>query len=163
MKVTLLVGFLLILRLGYSQQTYNVNFTHDGKIVNGTFTKPNGPGVFPTIIINPGSGANDRNGTIQMAGANVSCLYPALLNTTLRPYQDLSNALVAAGYAVLRYDKLEYTYSAASLGAITFHKLWLPVESAINYVKTRPDVDVNKIVLIGHSEGSSLIPYIAKK
>ena len=144
-----------------AQQSFEITFNHDGKNVLGTFTKPNGTGRFPTIIINSGSGANDRNGTIAMEGGNVACLYPDLLSDTLRPYKDLSDALVDSGYAVLRYDKLEYSYPT-SLGAITFHKLWLPAESAINYVKTRTDVDTSKIILIGHSEGSSLIPYIAK-
>ena len=64
-------------------------------------------------------------------------------------------------YTVLRYDKLEYTY-LSSLGQITFHKLWLPVESAINYVKTRNDIDTNQIILISYSEGSFPIPFIAK-
>jgi hypothetical protein len=144
-----------------AQQSFEITFNHDGKNVLGTFTKPNGTGRFPTIIISPGSGANDRNGTIAMEGGNVACLYPDLLSDTLRPYKDLSDALVDSGYAVLRYDKLEYSYPT-SLGAITFHKLWLPAESAINYIKTRTDVDTSKIILIGHSEGSSLIPYIAK-
>jgi hypothetical protein len=79
---------------------------------------------------------------------------------TLRPYKQLSEALVDSGFAVLRYDKLEYTYTPAQLGTITFHKLWLPVESAINYVKTRTDVDTNCITLLGHSEGSLLIPIL---
>jgi hypothetical protein len=30
---------------------------HDGKTAYGTFTTPNGSAKFPTIIINPGSGA----------------------------------------------------------------------------------------------------------
>lgn len=144
-----------------AQQSHDITFSHDGLTVYGTFTTPNGSGRFPTIIINPGSGANDRDGTIVMAGGNYACLYPELNNNTLRTYKELSNALVDSGYAVLRYDKLEYTYPS-SLGQITFHKLWLPVESAINYVKTRNDVDTTQIVLIGHSEGSSLIPFIAK-
>ncbi|MBL0310703.1 MAG: T9SS type A sorting domain-containing protein [Bacteroidetes bacterium] len=143
------------------QQSYPITFNHDGLTVNGTFTIPNGTGQFPTVIINAGSGASDRDGTIPMLGANVACLYPDLLNDTLRPYKELSDALVDSGYAVLRYDKLEYTYPT-TLGTITFHKLWLPVESAINYVKTRDDVDTSNIILIGHSEGSSLIPFIAK-
>lgn len=144
-----------------AQQSFDISFLHDGKMVNGTFTRPNGTDRFPTIIINPGSGPNDRDGTIQMAGSNVACLYPGLLNTTLKPYKELSDALVSAGYAVLRYDKLEFTYPT-TLGAITFHKLWLPVESAIDYAKTRADVDTNKIILIGHSEGSAIIPFIAR-
>lgn len=155
---------LFLLCIAYSaqaQQSFNITFPHDGKTVYGTFTVPAGTGKFPTIIIAPGSGANDRNGTLPMVGGNVSCLYPALLNDTLRPYRQLADSLVAGGFAVLRYDKLEYTYPT-NLGAVTFHKLWLPVESALTYVKTRNDVDTNRLILIGHSEGSSLIPHIAK-
>jgi dienelactone hydrolase len=165
MKQTVLVLLAFCMALVCkAQQLTNVSFSHDGKTVYGTFAKPGNTGKFPVIIINPGSGANDRHGTFPITLQTVSCLYPNLLNTTIYPYRDLSTALVAAGYAVLRYDKLEYTYNTtASLGPITFHKLWLPVESAIDYVKTRPDVDTSRIILIGHSEGSSLIPYIAKK
>ena len=161
LKVITILLLIFAIKQSFAQQSFEITFNHDGKNVLGTFTKPNGTGRFPTIIINPGSGANDRNGTIAMEGGNVACLYPDLLSDTLRPYKDLSDALVDSGYAVLRYDKLEYSYPT-SLGAITFHKLWLPVESAINYVKTRTDVDTSKIILIGHSEGSSLIPFIAK-
>lgn len=160
-KLIGLAIFLFTCVTAIAQQSTNITFTHDGKTVNGTFATPSGSGRYPTIIINAGSGPNDRNGTLPMLGANVACLYPGLLNDTLYSYKELSDALVDSGYAVLRYDKLEYTYPT-TLGTITFHKLWLPVESAINYVKTRTDVDTNQIILIGHSEGSSLIPYIAK-
>ena len=156
--------FLVLFSLAtQAQQSYNITFTHDGKTVYGTFTVPDTSGRFPTVIINPGTGANDRDGTLPMIGGNVSCLYPGLLNDTLRPYKQLSDALVDSGFAVLRYDKLEYTYTTpVARGTITFHKLWLPVESAIDYIKTRGDVDTNNIILIGHSEGSSIIPFIAK-
>jgi hypothetical protein len=147
---------------GWCQHEQNFTFAHDGKIVFGTFTTPAEHGLFPTIIINPGSGPNDRDGTAPMVGGNVACLYPGLLNETLKPYKQLSDALVEAGFAVLRYDKLEFTYSAGALAPITFHKLFLPVESAIDFVKTRIEVDTNCIILLGHSEGSSLIPHIAR-
>lgn len=143
-----------------AQQSINITFQHDGKTVYGTYTVPAGTGPFPTIIIDPGSGPNDRDATLPMVGGTVPCLYPNLLNDTLRPYKELAESLTDSGYAVLRYDKLEYTYGA-SLGTITFHKLWLPVESAIDFVKTRPETDSTQIILIGHSEGSTFIPYIA--
>ncbi|HXR80520.1 MAG TPA: hypothetical protein VN763_06360, partial [Saprospiraceae bacterium] len=105
--------FSLILVLGLnavqSQQSYPITFTHDGKTVNGTFTTPDGPGKFPTIIINPGSGPNDRDGTLLLEGGNVECLYPELNGETLKPYKELAAALVDSGFAVLRYDKLEFT------------------------------------------------------
>jgi dienelactone hydrolase len=163
-KASHIVLFVFCTILSQAQQAEEINFTHAGKTVYGTFSKPSSSGVFPTIIINSGSGANDRNGTLAMVGANVECLYPGLLNDTLRPYKDLSDALVDSGFAVLRFDKIEYTYTTpTTLGAITFEKLWLPVESAIDYVKTRSDVDTTNIILIGHSEGSSLIPFIARE
>lgn len=127
----------------------------------GTFSTPAGLGPYATVIIAPGSGPSDRDGTLPMFGVNIACLYPQLLGDTLRYYKELGEALVDSGYAVLRYDKLEYSYPTG-FGNITFEKLWLPVNSAIDYVKTRPDVDPDRIVLLGHSEGSSLIPHIAK-
>lgn len=162
-RIAIFISVLTLTVATKAQQSYEITFNHDGKTVYGTFTVPDTSGQFPTVIINPGTGANDRDGTIPMIGANAACLYPDLLNETLKPYKQLSAALVDSGYAVLRYDKLEYTYpTPAALGNITFHKLWLPVESAIDYVKTRNDVDTSNIILLGHSEGSSIIPYIAK-
>src|SRR5690242_10015185 len=40
------------------QVSYEIQFTHDGKIVHGTFSAPSSNGTFPTIIIAPGSGPN---------------------------------------------------------------------------------------------------------
>lgn len=143
-----------------SQVSEEITFNHEGLIVNGTFRIPAGQGPFPTLIIGPGSGPNDRDGTVEVTGVNAQCLYPDLYGSTLKPYKQLAEALADSGYAVLRYDKVEYTYPT-TLEPISFSKLWLPVESAIDYVKTRADVDSTNITLIGHSESSYLIPYIA--
>ena len=161
-RITCIVILILFTRQSNAQVAHEIQFMHDGKIVYGTFTTPSIAGSFPTIIIAPGSGPNDRNGTTTLADSTSACLYPGLYNETLQPYKQLTEALVNAGFAVLAYDKLEYTYTPSQLGTITFYKLWLPVESAIEYIKTRSDVDTNCISLIGHSEGSSLIPYIAR-
>ena len=161
MKNLLIILFLCCTwHAALGQVSINVVFPHDGKIVLGTFMKPAKDGIYPTIIIAPGSGAHDRHGTIPLVDGNSACLFPDLYLDTLRIYKDLATALVDSGYAVLRYDKLEYTY--ANLNPITFHKLWLPVESAIEFVKNRTDVDTNRIILVGHSEGAMLIPFIAR-
>lgn len=161
MKYSFCILFLFSSLIVSAQQTYTISFTHVDKTVHGTFLTPDGSGPFPTILIVPGSGANDRDGTLQLVGTNAECLYPGLNGQTIKPYKELAEALVDSGYAVLRYDKLEYTYPS-NLGTITFEKLWLPAESAIDYLKTRQDVDTTNIILLGHSEGSALIPYIAK-
>ena len=163
--------FILFLTFIYCEQIYGqgtqsieISFTHDSLRVFGTLVKPIHTNKrLPVIIIAPGSGQNDRDGTFPMIGENIKCLYPGLEGDTLNPYKELSEALAKAGYAVLRYEKLEYTYKPKTLGHITFYKLWLPLMSAIDYLKTRPDIDTNKIVLAGHSEGSSIIAYVASK
>ncbi|HEX5113075.1 MAG TPA: hypothetical protein VFV79_09520, partial [Saprospiraceae bacterium] len=157
---SLLFGIILFQFL-HAQHSYNINFLHDSIKVYGNLTVPNGTGKFPVIIINPGTGTLDRNGTIPFTEGNSLCLYPDLFGETMLMYKELADSLVALGYAVIRYDKLEYTYGA-NIGAITFHKLWLPVESAIRYAKLRSEIDTTRIILLGHSEGSTLIPFIAK-
>lgn len=147
-----------------AQQHLPVQFLHEGKTVYGTLTVPAGPGPFTTIVMNPGTGVSERDLTIVLQGDNAVCLYPDLLGDTLRPFRDVATALADSGFAVLRYDKLEYTYpNPIALLPLTFRKLWLPVHSAVAFLKTHPAVDPDNIVLLGHSEGSWLVPYIARE
>lgn len=156
----LVFSLLLLSGLAKAQTQIPAQFNHVDRLVRGTLSLPAGVGPHPAVVIVPGSGANDRDGTALLAGGYAPCLYPQLVGQTLRPYRDLGNALVEAGFAVLRYDKLEFSYPT-NLGTITFDKLWLPANSALNWLKTRSDIDTNRLVLIGHSEGSSLIPWMA--
>ncbi|MES2779540.1 MAG: acetylxylan esterase [Bacteroidota bacterium] len=159
-KSILLVLLQLVVVLSFAQVSEEVSFTHEGYTIHGTFTKPASTGKYPLIVICPGSGANDRNGTLVMLGASVQCMYPDIYGDTLRTYKDLAEGLTSKGFAVLRYDKIEYTYT--SMGTITFKKLWLPFTSGVDYAKTRNDVDASRIILIGHSEGGMLVPYAAR-
>lgn len=156
----LVFSLLLLSGLATAQTQIPAQFNHVDRLVRGTLSLPAGVGPHPAVVIVPGSGANDRDGTALLAGGYAPCLYPQLVGQTLRPYRDLGNALVEAGFAVLRYDKLEFSYPT-NLGTITFDKLWLPANSALNWLKTRSEIDTNRLVLIGHSEGSSLIPWMA--
>ena len=66
-----LLAFVMTSSFLSAQQTINVTFPHEDKTVYGCITVPPGPGPFPAIVIAPGSGAIDRDGTITMAGGNV--------------------------------------------------------------------------------------------
>jgi pimeloyl-ACP methyl ester carboxylesterase len=164
MKKLLTFGLALWLSLQSQAQTnIPAQFLHVDRNVRGVLTLPNHlPGPYATVVLVPGSGANDRDGTLLLAGGYAPCLYPQLVGQTLKPYKALADALVAAGYAVFRYDKLEYTYPT-NLGSISFNKLWLPALSAIPWLKARPEIDTTQLILLGHSEGSSLIPLIAQQ
>ncbi len=138
----------------------NVTFNHGGCSFGATLTKPSQLGPYKVIVIVPGSGQNDRNGTIQMSGGNIGCLYPGLLGQTITIYKDLAENLSDSGYAVLRYDELTVSCPSFS-GPLNYENLFLPALSAIDYLKSRADIDTNKIILIGHSEGAQLISYMA--
>ena len=137
----------------------DVSFNHGGCSIKATFSKPAGAGPFTTLLLVPGSGQNDRNGTLAMSGGNVECLYPDLNGKTITPYKDLAESLSAAGYAVLRYDELTISCPGFA-GAFSYENVFLPAMSGLDYLKTRNDIDTNHLILMGHSEGSALIPYM---
>ncbi len=140
----------------------NVSFNHGSCNFNAVLTKPSRNGPFKAIVIIPGSGQNDKDGTLTLTGANVRCLYPNLEDSTITPYKDLALNLTDSGYAVLRYDELTISCPNFS-GNFSYDQLWLPVSSALDYLKTRTDVDTSAFIMIGHSEGSTIMPYIASK
>jgi dienelactone hydrolase len=163
-RILVLLLVIVSSHLASAQQDIAFHFAHEGKLVYGTLSLPSGQGPFTTIVMNPGTGVADRDVTIVLNGDNAVCLYPDLIGDTLRPFRDMARVLVDSGFAVLRYDKLEYTYpNPITLLPLTFRKLWLPVHSAVDYIKSRPELDPDRIVLLGHSEGSYLVPYIARE
>ncbi len=142
----------------YSEQT--LSFTHNGKKLEAVLYLPEGNGPFPVIVFHPGSGAMDKDGTISLSGGTAPCLYPGLIGQVIRPYQDLRRAMAQAGFAMLTYSKMEYSYPNPPLD---FESLFLPSESLLQWASQHPKLDPNQIILMGHSEGSSLIPYIKKR
>lgn len=143
-------------------QEVNVTFPSDHFNIKGTLSIPSGTGPFPAIVLVHGSGANDRNQTLQLTGPNAVCLYPDLVNSTIENFKDLARELSAHGYAVLRYDKRTYTYGAQiDPKSITLNDFITDIHSAVDFVKTHPKIDTNCISLLGHSQGSNLIPIVA--
>lgn len=137
-----------------------VTFNHHGCEMKGVFTQPEAEGRKAVIFINPGSGQNNRNGELVLQGNNIKCLLPELEGDTVRTYQELAENLTELGYATLRYDEL-FVSCPQFKGQPTYEAVMLPAHSAIDYLKTRPDVDTNRIILLGHSEGAALINYVA--
>ena len=145
-------------------QDIQVTFLSDTLTLNGTLSIPNGMGPFPTVIFVHGSGPNDRDQTAHITGGNASCLYPGIYNDTVRSFRDLANEFRGYGIAVLRYDKRTYTYQTQlDPKEITPHDFIADLHAAVDYVKTRSEVDTNCIMLLGHSQGANFIPIVAKQ
>jgi len=115
-----------------------------------TFTRPNGDGKYPAVIIISGSGTQDRDGSM-MKGH--------------KPYWVLADYLSRNGIAVLRVD--DRGAGKSSLGDSINRKTSLDfsydVEASLNYLETRNDVDKKHLGLIGHSEGGMIAPMVAAR
>lgn len=123
-----------------------------------------GDGPFPGVLIVPGSGPNDMNGTagyIRIDNQTGKLVYPPS-----RPYLEIAQYLSERGFAVLQYDKRAVGSNMTILNAnvwgnTTFNDLKNDAQKALDVLLQQPEVDANHITLIGHSEGTSIIPRIA--
>lgn len=113
--------------------------------LTGTLTRPDGPGPFTAVLLITGSGAQDRDETL--AGH--------------RPFLLLADTLTRAGYAVLRLDDRGVGGSTGELGSSTYQDLTADAAAAAALLQARPDIE--RVGLLGHSEGGYLAPLVAQQ
>ncbi|MEM1390365.1 MAG: alpha/beta fold hydrolase [Pseudomonadota bacterium] len=115
-------------------------------VLAGEFTKPRGEGPFPAVVLITGSGAQDRN--------------EALLGH--KPFLILSDHLTNEGFAVLRFDDRGVAQSTGDFATATTFDFADDAAAALTYLKTRPDVDIDRLGYVGHSEGGLVAPLAHK-
>lgn len=111
--------------------------------LSGTLTLPSKSGKYPVVLLISGSGPQDRDETFYEH----------------KPFLVLSDYLTRQGIGVFRYDDRGIGKSTGDHSAATSKDLASDVVSAIEYLKSRKDID--KIGLIGHSEGAIIAPMVA--
>jgi uncharacterized protein len=114
-------------------------------VLAGTLTLPKGDGKFPVVVLISGSGPQNRDEEIMGH----------------RPFLVIADYLTRNGIAVLRYDDRGVGESSGDFSKATSVDFATDVESAVAYLKTRPEIDHKKIGLIGHSEGGIIAPMVA--
>ncbi|WP_025762236.1 alpha/beta hydrolase family protein [Dyadobacter tibetensis] len=120
----------------YSEEVSFKN-VEDSITLLGTLTLPNKEGNFPVVILITGSGPQDRN--IEVFGH--------------KPFLVIADYFTRQGLAVLRYDDRGIGKSTGSFMTATSQDFASDAISALNYLKTRSEINVQKIGLLGHSEG----------
>jgi dienelactone hydrolase len=135
----------------YSYYSEEINFENkkDKIVLAGTLTLPKKDGQFPVVILISGSGAQNRDAEVKLLGH--------------KPFLVLSDYLTKNGIAVLRYDDRGVAQSKGDFKTATSLDFASDVESAIAYLKTRQEINKNKIGLVGHSEGGTIAPMVASK
>ena len=116
----------------------------------GTLAMPVGDGPFPAVVLVHGSGPNDRDETI---GPN-------------KPFRDLAHGLALRGIAVLRYEKRTKHYPilmALSINTITVKEETIDdAVAAVETLASQKKIDPQRIFVMGHSLGGTLLPRIGK-
>jgi len=164
MKKNILLFCFLLYSFNSFSQHINVAFPSDTFTLAGTLSIPQGTGPFPVIVLVHGSGPNDRDQTLTLSGGNFSCLYPSLVNKTIKNFKDIATSFSSRGYAVLRYDKRSLTHgSKLDPKKISPYDFVTDIHSAVEFVKTRTEIDTSCIILLGHSQGGNFIPIVAKQ
>ncbi len=111
----------------------------------GTLTIPNGEGKFPVVVMVTGSGPQDRDETI----------------FNHKPFLVIADYLTRNGIAVLRFDDRGIAKSKGNFAGATSADFTTDAISAVEYLKTRSEINGNKIGIIGHSEGGMIAPMAA--
>ena len=73
----------------------------------------------------------------------------------------LADHLTRNGIAVLRYDKRGTGSSTGDFASATTMDFADDAQSGVAYLKSRKDIDLGHIGLIGHSEGGWIAPIVA--
>lgn len=131
----------------YSYNDEEVVFENkiDSIKLGGSFTFPKEGNNFPAVVLITGSGWEDRDETI----------------FNHKPFLVIADYLTRKGFAVLRFDDRGGGASTGDATKATTLDFVKDVEAAVDYLKTRKEVNQNKIGLIGHSEGGMIAPIVA--
>ncbi|WP_219413414.1 alpha/beta hydrolase family protein [Pseudonocardia nigra] len=111
----------------------------------GTLTLPEGDGPFTAVLLITGSGAQNRDE--ELFGH--------------KPFLLLADALTRAGHAMLRVDDRGVGGSGGTLATSTYDDLVGDVVAGVEFLRGRPEIDPERIGLLGHSEGGYLAPLVA--
>lgn len=136
-------------KMPYPYQSEEINFSNDkaGIKLAGTLTLPRLDGKAPAVVLITGSGPQNRD--------------EELLGH--RPFLVLSDYLTRKGIIVLRYDDRGVGESEGKFERSTTLDFATDTRAAIAYLKTRKEVQPDKIGVIGHSEGGIIAAIVASE
>lgn len=135
-----------------------VQFTSGNDTLYGSLLLPDmQPGQkVPAVVIISGSGPTDRDGNTP------------LLDGKIDANRNFAQALANMGIASLRYDKLGTGKTglasfADHLADIGFNLFVDEAQAAYGFLRSRPEIDPQRVMLLGHSEGGLIALIVANQ
>jgi pimeloyl-ACP methyl ester carboxylesterase len=130
----------------FSEDTTFKN-TEAGINLAGTLTLPGTESKHPAVVLISGSGPQNRDE--ELMGH--------------KPFLVLADHLTRNGIAVLRFDDRGTGESGGDFSKATSFDFATDAKAAIDYLKTRKEINSAKIGLMGHSEGGLVAPLVASQ
>ncbi|MCL1938134.1 MAG: alpha/beta hydrolase [Candidatus Azobacteroides sp.] len=133
----------------YPYHSENVQFENKqaGIRLAGTLTWPKEGKNFPVAVLVTGSGPQNRDEEV----------------FGHKPFLVLSDYLTRKGIAVLRYDDRGVGESSGTYVTANLDDFAADAYAAVNYLKTRKEINTKKIGIIGHSEGGTIAFLLASE
>jgi uncharacterized protein len=131
----------------------NVTVTAKGYTLAATLLLPKqGTGPFPAVVTITGSGQQTRDEPVPIPGLE-----------KYRPFRQIAETLASRGIAVLRADDRGVGASGGreGLNAATSFDFADDTRAQIGYLRSRREIDPDRIALLGHSEGGLIAPLVA--
>lgn len=119
-----------------------------GHVLAATLSLPAGSGRHPVAVTISGSGGQERDSYLPMVAG-------------YRPFRELADSLGRRGIAVLRFDDRGIGESTGDHAAATSADFANDVRTLVAWLRQRPDIDPERVFLIGHSEGGMIAPMVA--
>ncbi|TCP52345.1 hypothetical protein EV586_11121 [Tumebacillus sp. BK434] len=118
--------------------------------LQGTLTLPHSGGEkFPAVLFLHGSGPIDRNSDAKGLPINA--------------FKQFAEQFARIGFASLRYDKRGVGKSGGSFVETGMYDLIDDAVAAVKFLKQQPQIDPERIYLLGHSEGAILAPQVLER
>ncbi len=125
-----------------------VTFPNGDITLGGTLTLPKtGAARHPAAVIISGSGSQDRDGSMSVLGL----------------YKKIAELLSRNGVAVLRHDDRGVGKSLMPKKPTAYRDVINDSKAAVEYLRGRKDIDADRVMLIGHSEGGMTAAVIASE
>ena len=112
-----------------------------------TITIPKGKTTSPAVLLITGSGAQNRDEEI----------------FGHKPFAVIADYLTRQGYVVLRVDDRGVGKSSSGLTEATTADFAKDVNTSLNYLKSRKEVNPKRLGMLGHSEGGMIAPMVASE
>lgn len=118
--------------------------------ISGTLALPDDEGTYPAVLLLAGSGPVDRDGNGRKGKYQTNL------------YKELAHFMTGLGFVTLRYDKRGTGKRAGDWMEAGLSDLTADAKTALLFLRDHPNVDPEKVIVCGHSEGTILATILAE-